>query len=266
MNDRNPELKVDATTGVEVTLPIAGAGGRSYAFIIDWHIRVLLALAWWLVAAAGFSGGFTSAGSGAGADSVARFLLITLPPLAIYFLYHPILEIAMRGRTPGKRMAGIRIVTRDGASPGVGALLIRNAFRLIDSLPAFYCLGLGFVISTAQHVRIGDLAAGTLLVYDKADARAAVFPRARTGGIDPRVETRREGRIMHLYVRPGFRRLGVGRLLIAAIVEKAGRHFPVINVRAPAEAFAFYEALGFRRIDSQFETHRLRLARSGKGG
>jgi uncharacterized RDD family membrane protein YckC len=222
MNDRNPELKVDATTGVEVTLPIAGAGGRSYAFIIDWHIRVLLALAWWLVAAAGFSGGFTSAGSGAGADSVARFLLITLPPLAIYFLYHPILEIAMRGRTPGKRMAGIRIVTRDGASPGVGALLIRNAFRLIDSLPAFYCLGLGFVMSTAQHVRIGDLAAGTLLVYDKADARAAVFPRARTGGIDPRVDELIDELVARWVELTPDARTTIGRRLLERVDPGAG--------------------------------------------
>ena len=222
MNDRVPELKVDATTGVEVTLPIAGAGGRSYAFIIDWHIRVLLALAWWLVAAASFSGGFTSAGNSAGADGVARFLLVTLPPFAIYFLYHPILEIAMRGRTPGKRMAGIRIVTRDGASPGVGALLIRNAFRLIDSLPALYCLGLGFVMSTAQHVRIGDLAAGTLLVYDKADARAAVFPRARAGGIDPRVDELIDELVARWAELTPDARTTIGRRLLERVDPAAG--------------------------------------------
>jgi len=87
-------------------------------------------------------------------------------------------------------------------------------------------------------------------------------------GIDPHVEKRREGRVMHLYVRSGCRRLGAGRLLIAAIVEKARKYFPVLNVSAPEEAFPFYEEMGFRRVDSQSATHRLQLARprSGKGG
>ena len=48
----------------------------------------------------------------------------------------------MRGRTPGKRMAGVRIVARDGGAPSVGALLVRNVFRLIDSLPLLYGVGL----------------------------------------------------------------------------------------------------------------------------
>ena len=43
----------------------------------------------------------------------------------------------MRGRTPGKRMAGVRLVTREGDIPGAGALVLRNLFRLIDSFKAF---------------------------------------------------------------------------------------------------------------------------------
>jgi len=89
-----------------------------------------------------------------------------LPAAAIYFLYHPVLEIAMQGRTPGKRMAGIRIVTERALTPDAGALIIRNVFRLVDSLPAFYVLGLVVAMLTPRQVRIGDIAAGTLLVYD----------------------------------------------------------------------------------------------------
>lgn len=80
-------------------------------------------------------------------------------------------------------------------------------------------------------------------------------------GVDCYVEKRREGRVRHLYVRPDCRRLGVGRLLVAAVIEKARKYFPVLNVRAPSEAFPFYEALGFRRVEAQSATHRLELAR-----
>ena len=69
----------------------------------------------------------------------------------MYFLYHFALEIAMHGRTPGKRMAGIHIVTREGGSPGAGALLTRNVFRLVDSLPLLYGVGLVSNAGTSDH-------------------------------------------------------------------------------------------------------------------
>lgn len=182
------ELAIDSVTGVAVSLPLAGAGGRSYAFIIDWHIRALLAIAWWLAASFIYFGGFTLFGE-EGVGQGPYFLSVLLPTLVIYFFYHPVLEIAMHGRTPGKRMAGVRIVTREGATPGVGAILIRNVFRLIDSLPMFYCLGLAVTLMSEQHVRIGDLAAGTLLVYDRGrrlDISTDAFA-VTNAGIDARL-------------------------------------------------------------------------------
>jgi len=62
------------------------------------------------------------------------------------------------------RSAGIRIVTRAGAPPGAGALLVRNIFRLIDSLPVAYGVGLTLMVLTRESLRCGDMAAGTLLV------------------------------------------------------------------------------------------------------
>jgi uncharacterized RDD family membrane protein YckC len=160
-----PDLVVDSATGVAVSLPVAGPGARSYAFIIDWHIRVVVAIAWYVVAALIFNGEWSL---GAPLEpSAGWFGLVLLPAAAIYLLYHPVLEIAMRGRTPGKRMAGVRIVTHDGALPAVPAHLIRSVFRLIDSFPVFYGIGLVTAVVTKNHVRIGDLAAGTLLVYDR---------------------------------------------------------------------------------------------------
>ncbi|HTD10746.1 MAG TPA: RDD family protein, partial [Steroidobacteraceae bacterium] len=95
------------------------------------------------------------------------------------------------GRTPGKRMAGVRIVARDGGMPSAGALLTRNVFRLLDSLPVFYGVGLTATIVTREHLRIGDMAAGTLLVYERADARPPptraqqrAMPRLDAAGVE----------------------------------------------------------------------------------
>jgi len=166
-------LIVESITGADVDLPIAGPGGRSYAFVIDFHIRGLVALVW-LTAVPLLSVGTINLTNSSDDISSGFWVFLVLPAAIIFFLYHPILEILMKGSTPGKRMAGIRIVDRRGGIPTVGALLVRNIFRLIDSLPALYLIGMAVAIGTKQSVRIGDLAAGTVLVY-QAKQKASSF-------------------------------------------------------------------------------------------
>jgi uncharacterized RDD family membrane protein YckC len=156
------QISVHSVTGVDLTLNIAGPGNRSYAFVIDWHLRLLLACAWLILAYYVLQFSLSVKSHDA--------LFSVLPASIIYFLYHPILEVAMRGKTPGKRIAGIRIVTRSGGTPSTAAILIRNMFRLIDSLPAFYVIGLITCFVTVNRVRVGDMAAGTLLVLDDENA------------------------------------------------------------------------------------------------
>ena len=158
---------VDSVTGVDVSLHIAGPGARTFAFVIDWHIRVVLSVAWGVVAALIYNGRWSLEAPVEATPS--WFVFVALPAGVIYLLYPVITEIAMRGRTPGKRMAGVRLVTHDGSVPAISAFLLRNVFRIIDSFPAFYGLGLVTCVVTRNHVRIGDLAAGTLLVYDSGD-------------------------------------------------------------------------------------------------
>ena len=159
------QLKIQSADALQLELPIAGIGSRSYAFIIDWHIRLILGLGWFflLLIIAGLI-------NEDGMDVIfagywGTFIL--WPALFIYFFYHPFFEILMKGRTPGKRMAGVRIVTTDGRTPSVGALVVRNIFRLVDSLPQFYLVGLITCGISKQQVRFGDMAAGTLLIHEK---------------------------------------------------------------------------------------------------
>jgi uncharacterized RDD family membrane protein YckC len=177
------ELVVSSATGVDVALPIAGPGSRAYAFVIDWHFRVLIAAAWYLI---GVFALFGTVSIPSGPEQANRFVLwVLLPASAIYFLYHLVLECAFGGRTPGKRIAGVRLVTRNGDTPALGALAIRNLFRLIDSLPAFYVIGLVACFATRERVRIGDLAAGTVLVLDQRDALSALAHVGATTIADP---------------------------------------------------------------------------------
>jgi len=160
------QVSVRSITGVDLTLTIAGPGSRSYAFIVDWHIRLLLSVAWLLL---------TAGLLGLRMNVKSRESLVTLlPAVIIYLLYQPICEIAMRGRTPGKRIAAVRLLDRNGGVPSTTALLIRNIFRLIDSLPLIYGIGLIACFVTANRVRVGDIAAGTLLVVDQSASLASL--------------------------------------------------------------------------------------------
>ncbi len=155
--ERTSGLAVDSVTGVDVALPVAGPGARSFAFVIDWAIRTILSVAWYVVAAMLHNDSWSIAAPLS--PNAGWFVFVIAPPAAIYFLYHPVWEVATRGLTPGKRMAGLQTVSRDGGAPWVGSLLTRNVFRLIDSFPVAYALCLLTTLSTRNHARIGDLAA-----------------------------------------------------------------------------------------------------------
>jgi uncharacterized membrane protein SpoIIM required for sporulation/uncharacterized RDD family membrane protein YckC len=175
--DLTSDLAVDSATGVDVTLPVAGPGARSFAFLIDWAIRTVLSVAWYVVAALLHNGSWSIVAPLV--PDAHWFIFVVAPPASIYFLYHPVWEVATRGLTPGKRMAGLQIVARDGSSPGIGSLLTRNVFRLVDSFPLAYALGLVTTMYTRYNVRVGDLAAGTLLVYIRKPGAGRAADRIR---------------------------------------------------------------------------------------
>jgi len=164
--DAAPTLGIASATGVDARLVLAGPGARSLAFLLDWLIRSALATIYMLLASWLLLGNFHfDIGPD---DDTLWYLAGVLPATAIYFLYHLILEPLMAGRTPGKRLAGLRVLTPEGQVPNVGALITRNVFRIIDSMPLFYVVGLLFVFFGRQHLRLGDLAAGTVLAIERA--------------------------------------------------------------------------------------------------
>jgi uncharacterized membrane protein SpoIIM required for sporulation/uncharacterized RDD family membrane protein YckC len=185
-----PVLAVPSATGIDAHVVLAGPGARSIAFVLDWLIRGALAIAWLLIAAWAILGNleFTIP-----ADSETLWYLAgAIPATAIYFLYHPVLEPLMRGRTPGKRMTGLRVLTPEGLVPSLGALLTRNLFRIIDSMPAFYVVGLLFVMFGRRHLRLGDLAAGTVLAVERAPFLEKLQRRGGAGPHHPALHAGRQ--------------------------------------------------------------------------
>lgn len=87
----------------------------------------------------------------------------------LFFLYVPVLgyslffELFNQGQTPGKRLMNIRVVMKDGSTPSLGAYLLRWLLFLVD-VPLTGGLGVIFILVNKDNQRIGDLAAGTLVI------------------------------------------------------------------------------------------------------
>ena len=122
-----------SATGIDARVVLAGPGARALAFVLDWLIRTSLAAVYLLIAALVIFGNLDFDVSADRRDAVV--LDAVIPASTIYFLYHLALEPLMAGRTPGKRMIGLRVLTPEGQVPTAGSLIVRNVFRIIDSLP-----------------------------------------------------------------------------------------------------------------------------------
>jgi uncharacterized RDD family membrane protein YckC len=83
--------------------------------------------------------------------------------------YFTLFEAFWNGRTPGKRVARIRVIQRSGRAIGLFESMARNLVRYVDQIPLFYAVGVIVMFSTKQHQRLGDLAAGTLVVRDREE-------------------------------------------------------------------------------------------------
>ena len=92
---------------------------------------------------------------------VAVFLIGQLVIEWGYFLFW---ETVGNGRSPGKRLVGLRVVRDDGFPIGFRDALVRNLLRAVDVLPWYYTVGLVAMLVSAQGKRLGDVAAGTIVV------------------------------------------------------------------------------------------------------
>lgn len=144
--------------GVELSLPTAGLAARGLARLIDFAIKLVLYVVATIVAAA-------SGAAGVGLLLVFLFLLM--------WFYDVAFEVYGRGATPGKRTLGLRVVNAGGTPVGWSGSLLRNLLRAVDLLPGTYAFGIASMLVTRDFQRLGDLAAGTLVVYDYPAERPA---------------------------------------------------------------------------------------------
>ncbi len=156
--------QVETPEGIDLPLRPAGLMVRALAFAIDLGLRGLILGLLFMVLA--FLGKL-----GVGLGSLLLFV--------VSWWYMVLFEVLNQGRSPGKQWMGLRVVQDDGTPVGWSASLLRNLLRFVDMLPFGYFLG---AISCLQHPtfkRLGDLAAGTLVIYREQSLTRPQLPDAQ---------------------------------------------------------------------------------------
>ena len=177
-------ITIATPEGVDLQLTLAGVGSRFISALVDLMLQIVLVV---IVSAVAAAVGAFGSGYGYAVAFVAGFL--------VFAAYDVVFEVFASGRTPGKRLNGLRVVRVDGSPVAFFTSAVRNVLRLVDILPGMYLVGIATILVTRQNQRLGDVAAGTLVVRERtqqptlenlrpAPAPAPAPPAAPTGAWD----------------------------------------------------------------------------------
>jgi len=171
--DYRQHLEIETPEHVVLDLEIAGIGSRALAAVLDMAILVGSGFALLIVLT-------ILSGYGISVGRVGSVVMVLLG-FAVWNGYFILFEGLRRGQTPGKRIAGIRVVMDTGHAVSFGAAAARNLLRLADALPPPYLIGLLLVAFHPRGKRLGDLVAGTVVARDRPHEAAPTTDAGAAG-------------------------------------------------------------------------------------
>ena len=167
-------ISIATPEGLDLDLTLAGLGSRFAAAVIDGLIQFALMAALWALSLV-LGAGFGAAGGEEMADGTVAVLVAVVAVLVflVLFGYHVAFETWASGRSPGKRWTGLRVVRTGGGPVSFLTSAVRNLLRLVDFLPSAYGVGIIAILASSRNQRLGDMAAGTLVVQERRAPAAA---------------------------------------------------------------------------------------------
>jgi len=163
MSSLSDKLTIETPEQTLLEFPLAGIGSRFLALALD---TLLQAAAFWVLAmillavAIPFSTFFNRVG-------IWALAITILLGFGIEFVYFALFEALWNGQTPGKRWTHLRVIKDSGRPISAYDAVLRNLLRIVDALPTMYAAGLITMIISRENKRIGDYAAGTVVVHEK---------------------------------------------------------------------------------------------------
>jgi uncharacterized RDD family membrane protein YckC len=176
------QLSIETPELVGIEMPVAGIGSRFVALLVDYLIWLVAVIA--IIFVISLVDPSLSHFSKMGEKWAIALLILSF--FLLYWGYFTLFEAYWGGRTPGKRLTKIRVIQRSGRGIGLFEAMTRNLLRIVDQFPFVYMVGAVTIFLTRDHQRLGDLAAGTLVVHERENLAApssGASSRTFTAGI-----------------------------------------------------------------------------------
>lgn len=182
------EYTIDTPENVTFGYAVAGIGSRFIGAMIDtviialslFLLNLLLGLVLELVDggnAVSTMFGVTQELSWIGGIVIAIYVLLNF---LLFMGYYVMFELIWNGQTVGKRLAKVRVVRLNGNAAGFLEIVIRNLLRIVDFLPMAYGVGLLVMFFNRHARRLGDFAAGTIVIKDQAEVTLDALGQQRS--------------------------------------------------------------------------------------
>jgi uncharacterized RDD family membrane protein YckC len=200
-------VAAETPEGIALELRPAGFVARANAYVIDLLVRgaILYVAAIVLAVLRGVG-----------------MALILITVFALNWLYPIIFELLAGAATPGKRALGLMVIMDNGLPITPAASLVRNLLRVADFLPLLYGFGISAMLLRKDCKRLGDLAAGTLVVYKPSAGTVEQLPAAEPAAPAMALGPREQAAIIAFALR-------APRLTVERAQELAGLARPVLS-------------------------------------
>jgi uncharacterized RDD family membrane protein YckC len=234
------QLNIDTPEQVELEFSVAGVGSRFVAALLDslivfafffFQVLVLVMIG----AAAAASNVKSNGDSEAGKWFLALIIFIDF---VVFWGYYGLFEAYWHGQTPGKRVMKLRVIKDSGRQITLFESLARNLIRVVDYLPGMYLVGVITMLCNKRNKRLGDLAAGTIVVHERMDEQPLFYQTSTT-----------------LLAPSGFAAQPFGQETLAPWAKPVAAMFPADAVaRLGTPDLVVIEAFFARMLDLPLET------------
>jgi uncharacterized RDD family membrane protein YckC len=233
------KLTIETPEQTSLEFPLAGIGSRFLAVAAD---TLLQMAAFWvlIMVLAVFAVSLGSLFSGrAGLWTVAIFIFIGF---TIQFGYFAFFEALWNGQTPGKRWTHLRVIKDSGRPISAYDAILRNLIRIVDYLPTFYATGVITMLISRENKRVGDYAAGTVVIHEKPlQGVSSIWQSPATpiaAGPLPQLTVEELQLVEAFLNRRSSLEPDVRRAMARQIADRLGQHWNVpLDARPDAEKF-----------------------------
>ncbi|HTA52840.1 MAG TPA: RDD family protein [Candidatus Acidoferrum sp.] len=245
------KLTIETPEQTLLEFPLAGIGSRFLAIALDTLLQFAAYIVLGLIAALLSTEGFLPTLGKQWGVAIVIFLAFV-----VQFGYYTTFEALWNGQTPGKRWTHLRVIQDSGRPISAYDAILRNLLRIVDSLPTLYGVGIVTILLSRENKRVGDYAAGTVVVHEKplqgvgsiwSDAAAPATATPQIPAVSMSVDELRL--VETFFERRASLDPDVRRSMARQIAQRLGERMNVpVEVRPDSEKFL--EALAEQRRSS----------------